>query len=109
MLRQSVEFALTAVVRVNDGGGAGASRIIRHGQRVVHECRLAAPINRPADDATSKEVEHCAAVDLALARGVFRDIGQPELVGSIGREIALDEVLFGRRVHQVLLVPLGPR
>ena len=36
-----------------------------------------------------------AAVDLALARRVLGDVGQPEHVGPVHGEVALDQVLFG--------------
>jgi hypothetical protein len=58
--------------------------------------RLATSIDRPAHDLATEEIEHGAAVDLALARGMLGDVGQPERVGTIGGEVALDEVLFGR-------------
>jgi hypothetical protein len=40
---------------------------------------------------------------------VLGDVGQPQHVRSVDREVALDEVLFGRLVHEVLLVPLRAR
>jgi hypothetical protein len=41
-------------------------------------------------------------------RGVLSDVGQPEHVGSVHGEVALDQVLFGGRIDQVLLASLGP-
>jgi len=40
------------------------------------------------------------AVHLAFAGGVFGDVGDPEPVGLLAPELALDEVAGGRHVRQ---------
>jgi hypothetical protein len=69
---------------------------------VDHEGRFAATVDGPADHSAREEVEHDAAVDLALTGRVLGDVGQPQLVGRRGHEAALDEVLAGSGVFQVL-------
>ena len=50
-----------------------------------------------------------AAVDLSFARRVLSDVGEPQDVGSVDGEVALDQVFFGGLVHQVLAALLRPR
>jgi hypothetical protein len=50
-----------------------------------------------------EQVEHDAAVELPLAGRVFGDVGQPQLVGGRGGELALDQVLASPGVLQVLI------
>jgi hypothetical protein len=40
---------------------------------------------------------------------VLGDVGEPQDLGPVHREVALDQVLFGGLVHQVLLVLLRAR
>src|SRR5580700_2909535 len=84
----------------------GRPGVTRHQNGVVDQRGLTAPVDGPADDLSAIGVEHGAAVDLAFARRVLGDVGEPEHIGSIHGEVALDQVLFGRLVHQVLLVLL---
>ena len=45
-------------------------------------------VDRPADDSAGVRVEDDAAVHLPLTGRVLGDVGEPELVRSIPREIA---------------------
>src|ERR1700733_2272981 len=88
---------------------ARGSRLAGHAESVVDQRRLAAPVDGPADDPAAEGVGDHAAVDLALARWVLGDVGEPQRVGAVDGEIALDQVLFSRLVDQVLLVFLRAR
>ena len=69
----------------------------RHSQSVGDQrCRRLA-IDRPADDASAKRVQHHGAVHLALASPVLCDVGDPELIAIIPIELPTNAVL--RRGH----------
>jgi hypothetical protein len=108
-LRRPVESALAAVVRMDNRPRSRRSRLAGHRQSVVDEGGLAAPVDGPADDSAAIGVEDHAAVDLALPRRVLGDIGEPQDVGPVNGEVALDEVLFGRLVDEVLPALLRSR
>ena len=75
-----------------------------HGQRGLH-----APGHGVPHDPPGVEVLDGAEVELALARGVLGDVGQPELVQSLGGELALDTVIaHGRAGPAPVLAWLGP-
>ena len=63
-----------------------------------------------ADDATGEAVQHGRAVQLPLLGRVLGDVGDPQQVGRLDVEGALDQVLFGRLVDQVpaALAPVDP-
>jgi len=90
--------------RYADGPG-----LTGHAQRVVDQCRLATPIDGPADHLAAEGVEHDAAVDLALPGRVLGDVGEPQDVRTVDGEVALDQVLFGSHVHEVLRAPFRTR
>jgi hypothetical protein len=48
-----------------------------HAERVGHQHRRLGAFDRPADDEPREGIEHDAAVDLALSRGVLGDVGHP--------------------------------
>ena len=58
----------------------------------VHRAR-----HTPTDDASSEHVDHERDVDEAGPRGDIREIADPELIGSRGDEVAIDEVRRTRR------------
>jgi hypothetical protein len=63
--------------------------------------------DRPADRPAGERVENDSAVDLALTRVVFGDVGEPQLVGPRGGEVPVDPVFRGRGVgFAPLLLPL---
>jgi len=53
-------------------------------------------------------VEDDAAIDLSFSGWVFGDVGQPQLVGGVGTELALDQVFTRWCVLQVLVTFLRP-
>ena len=73
----------------------------RHPERVAGQRRGRVVADRPADDAAAERVEHDRAVDLALAGRVLGDVGQPQLVGPVAAELAVDEILGGRRARRL--------
>jgi hypothetical protein len=90
------------VVGVDDGAGRGLPGGACLGEGVVDQGCFAAPVDGPADHLPGVQVEHDAAVDLALAGRMLGDVGEPQLVGRGGSELALDEVLAGGGVLEVL-------
>ena len=58
-------------------------------------------IDAHGDDPVGEHVLDRAAVDLALTRGVFGDVGEPHLVGSGGGEDPLDVVVVHRRAGRL--------
>ena len=82
--------------------GDGGLDAVGLGQSVVDQRGVTAAVDGPADDLAGVEVEHDAAVELALAGGMLGDVGEPQLVGRRGGEPALDEVLARRGVLEVL-------
>lgn len=75
------------------------------GQCRIDEIGVTVPVDRPADHLSRVAVQDDAAVALALSRRVLGDVCEPQLVRTIGREVALDEVITGGDVLQVLHVP----
>ncbi len=70
--------------------GAAAAR--GHAERVEHQSRGLRAVDGPADDEPAEGVQHDAAVDLALPRGVLGDVGHPQLIGALAREGAAHEI-----------------
>jgi hypothetical protein len=55
----------------------------------------------------AEEVEYHTAIELALPScRMFGDIGRPQLIGSLGTEVTLDQVFAGGGVHEVFLALL---
>ena len=69
---------------------------------------VAVPVDRPPN-LSRKEIQHYAAVDLALARWMLGDIGQPQLVGLEAVKDPLHKVLTRGDVLQILEALLRPR
>ena len=61
-------------------------------------------VARPAHHPPGVGIEHHAAVDFALSRGVLGYVSHPELIGSVTSEIALDQILKCSRVRKVVIV-----
>ena len=60
------------------------------------------PIDGPADHLSRIQIQHGAAIERALGGWVLGDVGEPQLVGLRSSELALDQVLTGRCVLEVL-------
>jgi hypothetical protein len=76
----------------------------RHVQRGEHEVSRHLLADRPADDAPAPDVEHNRQEDEAGPGGYVGHVGHPQLVRTVGRELALDQV--GRRAL-TLIAPGG--
>ena len=70
----------------------------RHLQRVDDELGTHVIGDRPADHPTAPGVDHDGEVDLALGGGMLGDIGDPQPVGTLRCELAVHQVVAGRRV-----------
>jgi hypothetical protein len=97
------------MIRVDHGVARRGPGPCRHAERVVDEGGLAAPVDGPADHLAREQVEDDTAVDLALSRRVLGDVGQPQLVGGAGTEVAIHQVLLGGRVGRSVRALLWSR
>ncbi len=88
---------LRAAVRVHYHDAAGLPSGDGGPQGADGELGGHALVEGVADDAVAEQVLDRAAVELALGGGVLGDVGQPQLVGSGGGELALDQVVVHRR------------
>ena len=93
MLRRPIESALAAPVGVQDAAGdlTAAGHGVSDG--VDGEFRGHPVRDRVPDDPVGEHVFDRAAVELAFARPVLRDIREPQPVGRVGAEHALDVVV----------------
>jgi hypothetical protein len=64
----------------------------RHPQRVEHEVRAHVARELPADDRATECVDDEREEDHALPAAQVGQIGQPQLIGTLGAEVALHEV-----------------
>jgi hypothetical protein len=67
----------------------------RHPERVDDEFGPHVVVDRPADDSAREHIDDCRAVHLPLSRGVLGDIGAPDLVRALDREVPVDQVDVG--------------
>jgi hypothetical protein len=72
--------------------GAGAALPERHPQRVEHERGAHVGGELPADHLAAEGVDHEGEEHQPLPAPEIREVGDPELVGSAGAEVALDEI-----------------
>lgn len=68
-----------------------------HPQDVDRDPLRHAGVDRVAHDAVGPDVLDRAQVQAGLAGVVLGDVGQPQLVGSLGAELALHQVIMDRR------------
>lgn len=80
------------------GGG-----IVEHG---VHQFRVRRGRHGARHRLSVEAVDDGAQVDLACGYGELRYVGEPERVGRIGAEVALDQVL--RRIRYLAFVGAVP-
>ncbi len=90
-LREGDRRVLRALIGVVNDSERLASKD-GHLERVDHELFAHMVSHRPADDATTKDVENHGEVQETAPRRNVRDIGDPQLIGSVGREATLDEI-----------------
>lgn len=87
---------LHSVVGMNQSTGRWASIRNGHSQGVCHQCRSLRTVDRPTDDLPRKRIQDNSAVDFSFARGMFRDIGDPQRVRLVAGEFTVDEIGCGR-------------
>ena len=63
-------------------------------------------VGRVSHDPVGEDVLHDAAVELSFPRTVLGDVGEPQLVRSLGGEVSLDEVVMDRRSGPATESPL---
>ena len=80
---------LRALVRVMDHS-LGPALPDGHVQRVEDELRAQVRRHGPADHSAAPRIEHDGQVEEPCGSRDIRDVGDPELVGSVGREVPFD-------------------
>jgi hypothetical protein len=64
----------------------------RHLERIQHELGAQMIGHGPTDDPTAEGIEHHSEVEEARGGGHEGDVGDPELVWRLGREVAVHQV-----------------
>ena len=90
-MRRPVEPKLAALIGMVDHVRRAALGE-RHVERVEDEVGAQVRRHRPADDATAPRVEDDGQVQEAGPGRDVRDVGDPELIGTGGDELALDQI-----------------
>jgi hypothetical protein len=93
-LRRPLEFALRPGIRVMDQRDVGAALAgrERHPQRVEHEIGAHVVRELPADYHPTVGVDHKREEHDALPAAQIREVRDPQAVGTIDREVALNEI-----------------
>jgi hypothetical protein len=103
-LRRPIEFALAAGVGVVDQLDIRAVVTTgqRHPQRGEHEVGAHVGRELPADDAPAEHVDDEAEEHHSLVATQVGEVGDPQRIGPVGGEVAVDEVgaACGRRVRR---------
>ena len=86
----------------------------RHVECIEHELGAQMRRHRPADDATAPGVEDDGEEEKAGPGRDVRDVGDPQPVGAVGVEVALDQIGRGTRIaiasgRRDPLAPANPR
>ena len=71
---------LDSVIGVDHGSPLHTTLLDRHVEGVHDELGVLHQVDGPAHDAPAASVEYAAAIDLALARGMLRDVRNPKFV-----------------------------
>ena len=74
----------------------------RHRQRTLHQFGPHVRRHRPADDAAAPGIEHDREVQPAIPSAHLGDVGDPQLVGPVGREVAVHQVRRGPGLRVLL-------
>ena len=85
----------------------GPPLLQRHVQRREHELGGHLLADRPADDAPAPDVEHDGQEDEAGPGGHVGHVGHPQLVRTVGHELALDQI--GRRALPLIALASSRR
>ena len=87
---------LAATVRMMDESPLGLSCVDRHPQGSQNNAPAHPAAHQPAHDATGIEIRHNGQIQPALMGGDIRNVGSPAPIGSIRREVLLQQVLRHR-------------
>ena len=90
-----LEPGLNAVVRMYDHLVGGATTFGSHRQSVDDESSIGTGVDRPTHCHLRTGVEYDTAKDLAFSSWVLGDVGDPELVRQISRELSINQILWG--------------
>ena len=104
---------LAAPVRVMQHPRAGLASEPRHGQRIGHDVRRHARLERPAHHFAIEQIKDNGQIQPAFVRPQVGDVGGPDLVRRFGCEVPLQQVVRHRqavlRVGRDLEFALVPR
>jgi hypothetical protein len=99
-LKQVLEVTtaiLAATVTVEDQARLRKAAKPRHTQRIRHQLRAHVRLHRPAHHLTAEQVENDGQIQPTLVRPDVRDVRSPDLVGTRGREVSLQQVRCDRQ------------
>ena len=105
MLPRPLDIKDAAPIRVNDGSGVRLTSPGGHLESIDDELGSDVIGDRPAHDAAAEDVEDRTAVDLAVPRRMFGHVRAPQLVGRLGDELPLDQVLVDGGSGPVAALP----
>src|SRR3954471_13453234 len=108
VLRRPLESALDPSVTVMDQAGFRPAALQGHDQRVHAQPGPQVIRHRPADDLARGQVLDRGQVQPALVRRQVGDVGQPDRVGPLGDEVAVEQVRGDRQVVPAVGGPRGP-
>src|SRR5260370_27876796 len=80
----------------------------RHAQRVRHQLRAHVWLHRPAHHLTAEQVEDDGQKQPTLVRPDVRDVRSPDLIGTRGREVSLQQVRCDRQAVVAVCRDLEP-
>ena len=86
---------LTALIAVKYGSDR-TRRVTtyRHVKRILNQGLGLSTIDRPSDDPAGSNVDNAANIQLAVSVTQFRNIGTPEVIGHLDRELIFDQILL---------------
>ena len=64
----------------------------RHVESIEHHLRVQSGCHRPANDPAAERIEHDRQIEEAGPRRNIRDISNPQHIGPIGCEVAVNEI-----------------
>lgn len=89
---------LTATIRVKNQTRRGPAAKPRHAQSIRHSVGLHMRPHAPAHHLAAEQVQHRRQVQPALVGGDVGDVAALDLIGRLGREVALQQVRGNRQI-----------
>src|SRR6202166_3459455 len=99
---------LAATVTVEDQARLRTAAKPCHTQRIRHQLRAHVRLHRPAHHLTAEQVENDGQKQPTLVRPDVRDVRSPDLVGTRGREVSLQQVRCDRQAVVAVCRDLEP-